>query len=186
MQLEGFELSQRRCSGKKQRRELPVVLSLCTRAVVASAPDVLVTHLDIERAMITTSLTVPPHHDHVECVSRVLLHRSQLEPRDTGVTRLGPDGVFLYFDFALSSNCGFFRTFVFLESSLPEHSKTHALERRCVGCPLCAGGPPVDFLYIRTLSRVCTHPKRSVPHHCALQICSMTRNFAHQASMYVI
>jgi len=100
-----------------------------------------------------------PRHCHVQCVSRVLLHSSRPEPRATGVTRLGPDGVFLYFDLALSSHCGFFRASVFLERSLLEHSETCALERRCAGCPLCAGGPPVDFLSIRTLSRVCTHQK---------------------------
>jgi len=46
--------------------------------------------------------------------------------------------VFLYFDLALSSHCGFFRASVFLERSLLEHSETRALERRCAGCPLYA------------------------------------------------
>jgi len=34
--------------------------------------------------------------------------------RAAGVTRLGPDGCFLYFDVALSSSCGFFRATVHL------------------------------------------------------------------------
>ena len=70
-----------------------------------------------------------------ECVdsavgkSRVLLHGSQPEPRATGVTRLGPDGVFLYVDLVLSSHCGLFRASVFLERSLLEHCETCALDR---------------------------------------------------------
>ena len=150
-------------TGGKQSTASP----LCTRAVVASEPDVLVTLLAIERAGDYDLIGHPvvhdglvrlqtPRHGHVECVSRVLLHGSRPELRATGVTRLGPDGVFLYFDLALSSHCGFFRASVFLERSLLQHSETRALERRC---PLCAGGPPVDFLSIRTLSRVCTHRK---------------------------
>jgi len=112
---------------------------LCTRAVAASEPDVLVTHLAIEcavdydligRPVVHDSLALQaPRHGQVECVSRVLLHGSQPEPRATGVTRLGPDSVFLYFDLALSSHCGFFRASVCLARSLLEHSETHALER---------------------------------------------------------
>ena len=78
---------------------------------------------------------------------------------EVGVTSLGPDGVFLYFDLALSRHCGFFRASMFLEHSLLEHSENRTLKRGLVGCPLCAGGPPADFLSIRTLSRVCTHQK---------------------------
>ena len=47
-----------------------------------------------------------PRHSHVEFVS-LLLHGSRPERRAAGVTRLGPDGVLLYFDLALSSHCGF-------------------------------------------------------------------------------
>ena len=137
---------------------------VCTRAVAASEPDVLLTRLAIEvvydligRPVVHDGLVrlQAPRHDHVECVSRVLLHGSRPEPRATGVTTLGPDGIFLYFDLALSSQCGFFTASVFLERSLLEHSETCALERRCAGCPLCAGGPPFDFLFILTLSRLC-------------------------------
>jgi len=165
--LESFELLQRCCSGARRKREPSAASPLCTRAVAASEPDVLVTHLDIERASdynltgpwCTTAWRQAPRHGHVECVSHDLLHGSQSEPRATGVTRLGPDGIFLYFDLALSSHCGFFRASVFLERSLLEHSETRALERQYAGCPLCAGGSPVDFLSIRTLSRMCTHRK---------------------------
>jgi len=120
VQLESFELSQRRCSGAMHRREPSAVSPLCTRVVTASEADVLVTHLAIERASDYDLIGCPmvhdglvrlqaPRHGHVECVSRVLLHGSQPEPQATGVTRLCPDGVFLYFDLALLIHCGFFR-----------------------------------------------------------------------------
>jgi len=132
-------MSQRCCIGAMHRREPSAASPLCTRAVAASEPDVLVTLLAIECAS-DDLIGLPvvhdglvrlqaPRHGHVECVSRVLLHGSQPEPPATGVTRLGPDGVFLYFDLALSSHCGFFRASVFLQHSLLEHSETCALER---------------------------------------------------------
>jgi len=116
------------------RREPSAASPLCTRAVVASETDFLVTHLAIERAGDYDLIGRPvvhdglvrlqtPHHGHVECVSRVLLHGSWPERRAAGVTRLGPDGVFLYFDPALTSHCGFFRTSVRLARSLLEHVK---------------------------------------------------------------
>jgi len=124
------------------RRELPAALPLCTRAVVVSEPDVLITLLAIRASdydLITIDRPVVHdilvclqtlHHGHIECgVSRILLHGSWPGPRVTGVTRLGPDGVFLYFDLALSRHCSFFRASVFLERSLLEHSETRALER---------------------------------------------------------
>ena len=168
MQLQSFESSQRGCSGAMHRWELSVASLLCTRAVAASEPDVLLTRLAIEGACNYNLIGRPvmhhglarlqaPHHRHVECVSCVLLHDVWPEHQAAGVTRLGPNSVFLYFDLALSSHCGFFRASVRLARLLLENSKTHALERGCAGCPLCAGGPPVDFLSIRTLSRVCTH-----------------------------
>jgi len=43
--------------------------------------------------------------------------------RAAGVTRLGPDDVFLYFDLALSRHCGFFRSSLRLARSLLEHPK---------------------------------------------------------------
>jgi len=76
----------------------------------------------------------------------------------------------VYFDLALLSHCGFFRASVCLACSLLEHSETHALERHCAGCPLCAGGPPVYFLSIRTLSRVCTHKKICSSPLCASDV----------------
>jgi len=140
VQLESFELSQRRCSGAIHRWEPSAASPLCTRAVATSEPDVLVTHLAIERAGDYDLISRPvvhdglvrlqaPRHGHVECVSRVLLYGSRPEPRATGVARLGPDGVFLYFDLAFSRYCGFFRASVILERSLLEHSETRALER---------------------------------------------------------
>ena len=59
----------------------------------------------------------------------------------------GPDGLFLYFDLALSSHCGFFRASVRLARSLLEHPQ---LTRRSVdelvvlftlqaGAPACYG-----------------------------------------------
>ena len=51
------------------------------------------------------------------------MHGSRPERRAAGVTRLGPDGVFLYFDLALSSHCGFFRASVRLALSLLAHPK---------------------------------------------------------------
>jgi len=101
VQLETFELLQRRCSGARHRREPSAVSPLCTRTATASEPDVLITHLAIERACDYDLIGRPvvhdglvrlqaPRHGHVECVSHVLLHVSPHEPRATGVTRLGP------------------------------------------------------------------------------------------------
>ena len=79
----------------------PAASTLCTRAVGASEPDIIVTHLAIEPADNYDLIGRPvvqdhlvrlqgPCHCHVECVSRVLLHGSQPERRAAGVTRLGP------------------------------------------------------------------------------------------------
>jgi len=118
------------------RREPSAASPLCTRWVVPSEQDVLVTHLAIERAGDYNLIGRPvvhdglmqlqaPRHGHVECVSRVLLHGSRPERRATDVTRLGTDDIFLYFDLALLSHrdCGFFRASVCLARSLLEHSK---------------------------------------------------------------
>jgi len=101
VQLKSFELSQRRCSGATHRRELSAASALCTRVVVASDPDVLLTHLAIEHARDYNLICRPvehrtrlqaPRHGHVECVSRVLFYGSRPEPRTTGVTRVGLSG----------------------------------------------------------------------------------------------
>ena len=66
------------------RREPSAASPLCTRWVVPSEQDVLVTHLAIERAGDYNLIGRPvvhdglvqlqaPRHGHVECVSRVLL-----------------------------------------------------------------------------------------------------------------
>jgi len=131
-----FELSQRQCSSAMHRQEPSTVSPLCTRAVAVLEPDVLVTYLAIERAgdydligrpVVYDSLVQlqAPRHGHVECVSHVLLHGSRPECQAAGVTRVGPNNVFLYFDLALSSHsdCGFFRASVRLARSLLEHPK---------------------------------------------------------------
>jgi len=116
------------------RRQPSAASLVCTRAVAASELDVLVMNLAIERARDYDLIGRPvvhvglvrlqaPRHGHVECVSRVLLHGSRPECRAAGVTRLGSDGVFLYFDLALSYHCSFFRASVRLARSLLEHPK---------------------------------------------------------------
>ena len=111
-----------------------------------------------------------PRHGHVECVSRILLHGSRHKPRVTGVTSLGPDGIFMYFELALSSHCGFFGASLCLARSLVEHSETHALQRRCAGCLLCAGGPPVDFRgsCLSALFHACVHIEKV----CSSPLCA--------------
>jgi len=60
-------------------------------------------------------------HGRAQCMPHVLSHETRPERRVVGVTRLGPDGIFMYFDLALSSHCGFFRASVHLARSLLEH-----------------------------------------------------------------
>jgi len=79
------------------RQEQSAASPLCTRAVGASELDILVTHLAIDGASdynLIGRLVVhdglvrfqTPHHGHVECVSRVLLHGSWPERRVVVVT----------------------------------------------------------------------------------------------------
>ena len=114
------------------RQQPSAALPLSTRAVAASGPDVLVTHLSIQRAGDYDRIGRPVVHDglerfhasrhgRVQCMPHVLPHEARPERRAVGVTRLGPDGLFLYFDLALSSHCGFFRASVRLARSLLEH-----------------------------------------------------------------
>jgi len=60
-------------------------------------------------------------HGQAQCMPHVLLHEARPERRAVGVTRLGPTGIFMYVDHALSSHCGFFRASVRLARSLLEH-----------------------------------------------------------------
>jgi len=101
---------------------------------------------------------------------------------------VGPDGVFLYFDLALSNHCGFFRASVFLERSLLAPGTLRNLR---------AGASMrwLSSMYRRTTSWLLVYPhsftrvytsKRFDPRHCALQMCSVARNFSHQTSMCVI
>jgi len=113
-------------------RQPSATLPLSTHAVAASEPDVLVTHLAIRRASNYDRIGRPVVHDGLErfyvslhdraqCMSHVLSHEARRERRAVGVTRVGPDGIFLYFDLALSSHCGFFRASMRLARSLLEH-----------------------------------------------------------------
>ena len=52
--------------------------------------------------------------------------RPRPDRRAACVTRLGPDGAFLYFDVALPSCCGFFRATVRLARTAMEHSRAGA------------------------------------------------------------
>ena len=80
-----------------------------------------------------------------------------VERRGAGVIRLGPDGVLVYFDLALSSHCSFFRASVRLVRSLLEHLK---LTRWCVKDLVVLyvqeDHQSTSDLSIRTLSRVWT------------------------------
>jgi len=129
------------------RRQPSAALPLSTRAVAASDPDVLVTHLAIRRAGDYDHIGRPVVHDGLEraqCMSHVLPHEARPEHRAVGVTRLGPDGIFLYFDLALSSHCGFFRASVRLARSLLEHPQLSVDELDVLftlqaGAPACYG-----------------------------------------------
>jgi len=169
---ESFESSQRRCGGAMHRRKPSAASPVSTRAVAAPEPDVLVTHLAIERAGVYDLISHPvvhdgqvrlqaPRHGHIECVSRVLLHGSRPERTAAGVTRLGPDGVFLYIDLALSSHCGFFRAFVRLARSLLEHPKLTrwSIDELVVLCVQEDHLSTSEVLSILTLSRVWTPRK---------------------------
>jgi len=60
-------------------------------------------------------------HGRAQCMPHILSHEARPERRAVGVTRLGPDGIFMYSDLALSSHCRFFRASVRLACSLLEH-----------------------------------------------------------------
>ena len=114
------------------RRQTSAALPLSTRAVTSPEPDVLVNHLAIRRAGDYDLIGRPvvhdglarflvSRHDRVQRVPHFLSHDARPERRAAGVTRLGPEGGFLYFDVVLSSHCGFFRASVRLARSLLEH-----------------------------------------------------------------
>ena len=65
-----------------------------------------------------------PRDDHVQLPSStsVAIQHPRQDRRASGVTRLGPDGCFLYFDVVLSSSCGFFRATVRLARAAMEQS----------------------------------------------------------------
>jgi len=54
-------------------------------------------------------------------MSHVLSHEARPECLAVVFTRLSPDGIFMYFELALSTHCGFFRALVRLARSLLEH-----------------------------------------------------------------
>ena len=61
-----------------------------------------------------------PPGDQVQLPSSVPEATQRPDRRAAGVTRLGPDGAFLYFDVALPSCCGFFRATVRLARTAME------------------------------------------------------------------
>jgi len=161
-QLRKFGISsaqlQRRSGGAMHRLQPSAALP----AVAASDLDVLVTHLAIQRAgdcdLICQSVVhdclvrfqaSESRHDCVQCEPHVLLHDARPERRAVGVTRLGPDFVFLYFDLALLSHCGFFRVSVRLARSLLEHPQ---LTRWSVDELVLQAGAPACYGLRRTSS----------------------------------
>jgi len=151
------------------RRQPSAALPLSTRAVVASEPDVLVTHLAIRRAGDYDSIRRPVVHDGLErfhtsrrgraqCMPHVLLHEARPERRAVGVTRLNPDDIFLYFNLALSSHCWFFRASVRLARSLLEHPQLR--ERRRAGHSLHVAGRCTCVLWAVTNIELVRHDGR--------------------------
>jgi len=124
-------------------------------------------------------------HGRAQCMPHVLSHEARPERRAVGVTRLGPDVVFLYFDLALSSHCGFFRASVRLARSLLEHPQLtrwsvdelvvlftlqagapacYGLRRTSSWCDMmdvCGSKQVADMLPERTL---CVYDKRAWQH----------------------
>jgi len=121
---ESLESSQKRFGGAMHRREPSAVSSICSRAVAGSEPDVLVTHLAIERA------------GDYDLIGRPWCTTAWFGSQPGSSMGL------------LSSVC-----------------------RRTTGQHL---------VYPHSFTRVDTS-KRSAPHHCALQMYSIARNFTHQA-----
>ena len=71
--------------------------------------------------MMTWSGSNSSRHGQSQCMSHVLSHEVRPERRGVGVTRLGPNCIFMYFNLALSSHCGPFRVSVRLGRLLLEH-----------------------------------------------------------------
>jgi len=69
--------------------------------------------------------------------------RPRPDRRAAGVTRLGPDGAFLYFDVAVPSCCGFFRATVRLARTAMEQRglSRWSIDEFAVLCTLQAGVP---------------------------------------------
>jgi len=61
-------------------------------------------------------------HAHLASSTSAAIQHPRPDHRASGVTRLGPDGCFLYFDVVLSSSCGFFRATVRLARAAMEQS----------------------------------------------------------------
>jgi len=88
----------------------------------------------------------------------VLPHEARLERRAVGVTRLGPDAIFLYFNLALSSHCGFFRASVRLARSLLEHPQLR--ERQRAGRSLHVAGRCTCVLWAARNIKLVRHDGR--------------------------
>ena len=107
---ESFESAVRICSYEAAVQAAAVSsVALSTREVTAPEHDFLVTHLAIRcagdynligRPVVHDGLArfLVSRHDCVQRVPHVLSHNAQPERRAVGVTRLGPNGGFLYFD----------------------------------------------------------------------------------------
>jgi len=59
-------------------------------------------------------------HAHLASSTSVVIQHPRPNRRASGVSRLGPDGYFLYFDDVLSSGCGVFRVTVRLARTAME------------------------------------------------------------------
>jgi len=140
-------------------------LPLSARAVAASEPDVLVTHLAIPRAGDYDRIGRPAVHDGLErfhasrhgqaqCMPHVLSHKARPERRAVGVTRLGPNGIFMYFDLALSSHCGSFT----LQAGAPACYGLRRTSSWCDMMDVCGSKQVADMLLERTL---CVFDKRA-------------------------
>jgi len=86
-----------------------------------------------------------PRDDTVQLPSStsVAIQLQRPDSQAVGVTRLGPDGCFLYFDVTLSSSCGFFRATVrFARTTMEESGLTRwSVDELAVLYTLYAGVP---------------------------------------------
>jgi len=126
------------------------------RAMLTAQPEVLFTypspmgdHNKIGRLSLQDGVgrltRFSPRDDPVQLPSStsVAIQLPRPDRQAAGVTTLGPDGCFLYFDVALSSSCGFFRATVLLARTAMEQSglKRWSVDELAVLYTLQAGVP---------------------------------------------